>query len=231
MQTCLITGASGLIGSETVKEFLAQGFNVIGLDLKKNPSLKHPDYHFIKADISDEDQVKTVFKTIKSLDVLINNGAKAAPENPPLEKLTLKEWNKTIGSNLTSAFLLSKFAIPKLRKSKGVIINIASIRHLMCEPNTEIYSTAKGGIVSLTRAMAISLAGDVRVNSISPGWIADPAQEFNRSQHEQHPVHRIGRPADIAKMCLYLSSEEAGFITGQDFVVDGGMTVKMIYDD
>jgi NAD(P)-dependent dehydrogenase (short-subunit alcohol dehydrogenase family) len=231
MKNCLITGASGLIGSEMVREFLAQGMKVFGLDLVGNSQLKHPDYTFIKTDISNEAQVKAALKQIKSLDILVNNGAKASPENPPIEKLSLKQWEKVINSNLTSVFLLSKYAVPVLKKTKGSIINIASTRHLMCEPHTEIYSTSKGGIVSLTRALAISLAGEVRVNSISPGWIADPKNQFPDSDHQQHPVKRIGRPSDIAKLTYYLASDEAGFITGQDFVVDGGMTVKMIYRD
>src|SRR4051812_38275443 len=112
MKTCLITGSSGLIGSEMVREFVAAGFQVTGLDLKTNKELSNPSYTFIKADISDENDVKKAIRKIKILDVLINNGAKASPENPPIEELSLKEWDKIIGSNLTSAFLLSKHSIP-----------------------------------------------------------------------------------------------------------------------
>lgn len=231
MKTCLITGASGLIGSETVREFLGDGYKVIGLDIKPNAELTNPDYKFMKTDITSEVQIRRAFAKIKSLDVLINNGAKAAPENTPLEKMKVTEWEKYLITNLTSAFLLSKFAIPLLKKSSGSIIHMSSTRHLMSEPNTEIYSTAKGGIDALTRAMAVSLAGSVRVNSISPGWIADPKKKLRKVDHEQHLVKRVGRPADIARMCLYLSSEAAGFITGQDFVIDGGMSVKMIYEE
>lgn len=229
MKTCLITGSSGLIGSEIVREFLAQGFRVVGLDLKDNPDLRHPDYTFIRTDIGNEVQVKKALSRVKSLDVLINNGAKAAPENTRLEKMKLTEWEKYLTVNLTSVFLLTKASIPLLRKTSGCIINMSSTRHLMSEPHTEIYTTAKGGMDALTRALAISLAGEIRVNSVSPGWIADPAEKLKKSDHEQHPVKRVGRPADIAKMCLYLAGDAAGFITGQDFVVDGGMSVKMIY--
>lgn len=229
MKVCLITGASGLIGSETVREYLSQGYKVFGIDIRPNEDLKHPDYTYIRTDISDEAQIKNAFRKIKGLDVLINNGAKASPVNTPIEKMTLKEWDQFLAVDLTSVFLLSKYAIPLLRKTSGSIINISSTRHLMSEPNTEIYSAAKGGINALTRAMAVSLSGDVRVNSISPGWISDPKKKLRKKDHDQHLVKRVGRPADIARMCLYLSSEAAGFVTGQDFVVDGGMSVKMIY--
>ncbi|MFL5784887.1 MAG: SDR family NAD(P)-dependent oxidoreductase [Bacteriovoracaceae bacterium] len=231
MKVCVITGASGLIGSEMVREFLAQGFAVTGIDLRPNPELEHPEYTFVKADISHETQVKRALSKLRTIKVLINNGAKADPYNTPLEKLSLREWNKFVSTNLTSVFLLSKHALPLLKKSEGSIINISSTRHLMSEPNSEIYSTAKGGIDALTRAMAISLDGKVRVNSISPGWIADPKEKLRKVDHEQHPVKRVGRPSDVAKMALYLASDAAGFITGQDFVVDGGMTVKMIYEE
>jgi NAD(P)-dependent dehydrogenase (short-subunit alcohol dehydrogenase family) len=225
----LITGSSGLIGSETVREFLSRGHRVYGLDLKPNPSLKHPDYIFIKTDLSKEADIKKAFKKIKSLDVLINNAAISDPANSTLEKLSLKDWNFFLSINLTSVFLMVKEALPLLKKSNGSIINISSTRHLMSEPHTEIYTTSKGGIDALTRGLAISYAHQVRVNSISPGWIADPKEKRRPSDHSQHPVGRVGFPADISKMAGYLASEEAGFITGQDFVVDGGMTVKMIY--
>ncbi len=229
MKTCLITGASGLIGSELVREFLSQGYRVYGFDLKNNPELKHPDYHYIKVDISNELQVKKAFGKIKRLDVLVNNGAKAKPENTPLEKMKLGEWENYLSINLTSVFLHAKFAIPLLKKSSGTIVNISSTRHLMSEPHTEIYSTSKGGMDALTRSLAISLSGKIRVNSISPGWIADPKKILRKTDHEQHPVKRVGWPSDISKMAVYLASDAAGFITGQDFIIDGGMTVKMIY--
>ncbi|MES2527791.1 MAG: SDR family oxidoreductase [Bdellovibrionota bacterium] len=229
MKTCLVTGASGLIGSEIVREYLAQGYKVFGIDIKENTELTHPDYTWLKTDLSSEAQIKKSLSKIKSLDVLINNGAKANPENTPIEKMELSEWEKFLSIDLTSVFLLTKHSLPLLKKTNGCIINMSSTRHKMSEPNTEIYSAAKGGVDALTRAMAVSLAGKVRVNSVSPGWIADPKKKLRKVDHEQHLVKRVGRPADIARMCLYLSSEAAGFVTGQDFVIDGGMSVKMIY--
>lgn len=229
MKHCLITGASGLIGSEMVREFLALGYKVYGLDIVPNKDLNHPDYTYLNCDISSETKIKNAFKKIKRLDVIINNGAKATPTNTPIEKMNLDEWNKYIAIDLTSVFLLSKYAIPLLKKTAGTIINVSSTRHLMSEPHTEIYSAAKGGIDALTRALSVSLAGEIRVNSISPGWISDPKKKLRKVDHEQHLVKRVGRPSDIAKMAVYLASDAAGFITGQDFVVDGGMSVKMIY--
>lgn len=225
----LITGASGLIGSELVREFIERGYEVYGLDLKDRPDMKHPDYTFFKCDLSKESQVKAAFKKIKSLDVLINNAAKANPESGEFHELTLKEWEENMGINLTSFFLMIRAAIPLLKKSQGSIINMSSTRHKMSEAHTELYTVSKGGVDALTRGLAISLAHQVRVNSISPGWIADPKEKRKPQDHKQHPAGRVGRPADIAAMALFLASEEAGFITGQDFVVDGGMTAKMIY--
>lgn len=228
-KTAIITGSSGLIGSEMAREFLSQGYAVLGFDLRPKTDFTYPDFTFVKCDLTQEKQVLRAFKKIKSLDVLINNAAKANPESPPVEKLTLAQWNKSLAVNLTSHFLMTRSALPLLKKSGGSIINISSTRHKMSEPLTELYTTAKGGMDALTRALAISLSHQVRVNSISPGWIADPTEKRKPRDHKQHPAGRVGRPSDIAAMALYLASEKAQFITGQDFVIDGGMTVKMIY--
>lgn len=230
MKTALITGASGLIGSEICREFLLNGYTVHGVDKKPNPSLSQGNYHFHKCDISSEADIKNVAKKLKSLDVLINCAARTDLTFIPFEKMTLKNWNDGIATNLTATFLFSKNFMKQLRKSKGSIINISSTRHLMSEPNTEIYSASKGGILSLTHAMANTQKHFVRVNCISPGWIADPEEKFKDSDHDQHLVGRVGKPSDIAKMAVYLASDSASFITGQDFIIDGGMTKKMIYE-
>jgi len=164
------------------------------------------------------------------LDGLVNNAGIGTTR--PMEKLTLEEWNRVIGTNLTGTFLCSKLAVPHLRQSKGAIVNIASTRARQSEANTEAYSASKGGIVALTHAMAVSLGPDIRVNCISPGWIeTDPDAVHSESDEAQHPCGRVGTPADIAEMVAYLLSSRSGFITGQDFVIDGGMTKKMIYTD
>lgn len=225
----LITGSSGLIGSEMVREFLQAGYTVTGFDLKENKELDHPDFQFVKADLSKEADIKKAFAKIKNLDVLINNAARANPHQKKIHELSLKDWEEGMAINLTSVFLMTKYSIPLLKKSKGNIINISSTRHLMSEANTEIYSASKGAMDALTRALAISLSHEVRVNSISPGWIDDPKGKFSKKDHEQHPAGRVGRPSDIAQSALFLARDGSSFITGQDFVVDGGMSVKMIY--
>ena len=155
-----------------------------------------------------------------------------------MNELTIEEWNRAIGTNLTGTFLCSKFCAPYLDESKGSIVNMCSTRAFQSEPNTESYSASKGGIYSLTHAMAMSLAPNVRVNSISPGWIdvsavkkkANARQvELSKEDHLQHPAGRVGNAYDIAQMVMFLLDEANGFITGQNFTIDGGMTKKMIY--
>ena len=168
----------------------------------------------------------------------MNNAAIARAPRVPVEQLTLESWNRQLGVNLTGAFLMAKHAAPHLRATRGAIVNVASTRALQSEANTEAYSASKGGLVALTHALAMSLGPDVRVNCVSPGWI-DVSGWQKRSQrkqvalsaadHAQHPAGRVGTPADIAAMVAYLLSDAAGFVTGQNFVVDGGMTKKMIY--
>ena len=206
-----------------------QGYQVFGADKKPNPKFKFDDFHFLRCDLGKKGDITKTVSKIKSLDVLINNAARTDLTFKPFERMTLKDWEDGIGVNLTSFFLLSQKLMPKLRKTRGSIINISSTRHIQSEKNTEIYSASKGAIVSLTHAMAVTQRNFVRVNSISPGWIADPEEKLKASAHEQHLVGRVGRPSDIAKMAIYLSSQDAGFITGQDFVIDGGMTKTMIY--
>ena len=150
----------------------------------------------------------------------------------PLRSLTLVEWHRVIDTNLTAAFLLARAAEKSLRRARGAMVTIASTRALMSEAETESYSASKGGLVALTHALAISLAPDVRVNCVSPGWIETKDYAgLRRKDHAQHPAGRVGRPQDVAEMVAWLlDKERSGFITGANFVVDGGMTRKMIYE-
>ncbi|MEJ2509457.1 MAG: SDR family oxidoreductase, partial [Gammaproteobacteria bacterium] len=199
---------------------------------------------FIEADVRREEAVaasiREAIARFGRLDGLVNNAGLASPHRGSLEELPLGEWQRVIDTNLTGAFLTAKHAAPHLRPTRGAIVNIASTRALQSEADTEAYSASKGGLLALTHAMAVSLGPDIRVNCISPGWI-DVSEWKKRSErhpavlrevdHTQHPVGRVGVPPDVAAMAAFLLGEEAGFITGQNFVVDGGMTRKMIYEE
>ncbi|TVQ39680.1 MAG: SDR family oxidoreductase [Spirochaetaceae bacterium] len=158
--------------------------------------------------------------------------------NGPVERLSLNDWQRVLDVNLTGAFLLARHAAPLLRRARGSIVNIASTRALMSEPHTEAYSASKGGILALTHALAVSLGPEIRVNAISPGWIetaelqkrsARAKPHHGAADRAQHPVGRVGRPDDIARAVLFLCDPANDFVTGHNFVIDGGMTRRMIY--
>jgi NAD(P)-dependent dehydrogenase (short-subunit alcohol dehydrogenase family) len=225
-KTVLVTGGSRGIGRGSAALLAQRGYRVAVADLEAEGTLP-----FFRCDVSREPSVKAcvraVLRSFGRLDALINNAGIADPSGGPIEKLPLKEWNRRIGVNLTGVFLMAKHCTPHLRRTKGAIVNIASTRALQSEPHTEAYAATKGGVVALTHALAMSLGPQVRVNCISPGWIA--SAEISRKDHAQHPAGRAGRPEDIGEMIAFLISDAAGFITGQNFVVDGGMTRKMLY--
>lgn len=248
-KVAIVTGGGQGIGKAIAKRFLAEGFSVAIAEIdqaagKETEAELKPlgSIKFIHTDVSDEASVQALIRETETsfarLDVLVNNAAWADPENSPITELSLENWNKIISINLTGAFLCTKHSVPLLRKNQGTIINIASTRALMSEPNTEAYSASKGGILTLTHALAMSLGPEIRVNCISPGWIEvsdwkkQPIRhppQLTEQDHQQHPVGRVGQPEDIASFVFYLTSPEAGFITGANFVIDGGMTKKMIY--
>jgi NAD(P)-dependent dehydrogenase (short-subunit alcohol dehydrogenase family) len=237
----LISGGAQGIGKVTAKHMLECGFKVyvIDIDGEALDELKseHVDVIPIVGDISDERTIIEALNLINNkLYGIINNAAIIT--SGKIEELSLEEWNRVIAVNLTATFLMAKHGYKFLKNSKGVIVNIASTRALMSEPNTEAYSASKGGILSLTHALAISFAPNVRVNAISPGWIETSHLKKKSDkkviQHSmedslQHPAGKVGEAQDIANMVEYLFSEKASFITGQNFVIDGGMTKKMIY--
>jgi NAD(P)-dependent dehydrogenase (short-subunit alcohol dehydrogenase family) len=197
---------------------------------------------FVRTDVSKEADVKAwMARTVKALgapDVLVNNAG--IMKRTPFLARKVAEFDRIIAVNLRSAFMCSQLAARAMVRAKkgGAIVNIASTRAFMSEPDTEPYSASKGGIVALTHAMAISLGGHgIRVNCISPGWIETRDWQYSKravtpkhsaEDRTQHPVGRVGTPDDIAEACLFLA-ERAGFMTGQNITIDGGMTVKMIY--
>lgn len=199
---------------------------------------------FIQTDVSDEESVKHMIKAVVErygkIDILINNAAiSSGGENDTLLTRDVSIFEKVMRVNVTGTYMCSKYAAPYMVEGSS-IINMASTRALMSEPHTEPYSASKGAILALTHAMANSLAHRVRVNAISPGWI-DVSQykkkkdrkfvALTEEDHAQHLVGRVGIPDDVVQAVLYLTSEKASFITGSNFVIDGGMTVKMIYTE
>jgi NAD(P)-dependent dehydrogenase (short-subunit alcohol dehydrogenase family) len=173
--------------------------------------------------------LRSIEVTEQRLDALICNAGFMIRK--PIGDLSLAEWSSVLTTNLTSTFLLVRAAESLLRAAKGAVVTIASSRARMSEPNTESYSASKGGLVALTHALAISLGPDVRVNCISPGWIATKGPSPTPEEHAFHPAGRVGEPNDIAALAAFLVGPESGFITGGEFMVDGGVTRKMIYPE
>ena len=232
----LITGGAKGIG-RGIAEYLSQDMTVIAVDIDEDAGHQlvsdNPLIRFKSVDVTSEQQLEALVVEIKSqhgrLDAVINNAAIADPYNPPLEELDIHHWNRVIAVNLTAPMLVTKLCLPLLKQNHGRVINIASTRALQSEQNTEAYSASKGGIVALTHSLAVSLGPEITVNCISPGWIDVIGEPLADYDHQQHLVGRVGKVEDIASLVAYLLSEHAGFITGQNFVVDGGMTKKMIY--
>jgi NAD(P)-dependent dehydrogenase (short-subunit alcohol dehydrogenase family) len=248
-RVALVTGGGQGIGRGIALHLAANGCTVVIFDLDAEAAIETADEANgrivpLVGDVSDEtavaDLVAQIDRDFGRLDGLVNNAGIAGPFTGPPEELRLSDWNRVLAVNLTGPFLLAKHAAPLLRCSGGAIVNIASTRALQSEAHTEAYSASKGALVALTHALAVSLGPEVRVNCLSPGWIAVEAwqKQANRREpvlrpedHGQHPAGRVGRPEDMAALTAFLLSDEAGFITGQNFVVDGGMTRKMIYLD
>jgi len=246
MKNFIVTGGAQGIGKIISLELLKKGFcvSVFEIDEEAIDEFKfEPDLEniaFFQTDVSDEksviNSIAASFEKFGNISGLINNAA--IQIDKPVTELTLEEWNRVIGTNLTGTLLCAKHAVPFLKKSKGSIINISSTRAIQSEPNTEAYSASKGGILALTHALAMSLGSEIRVNCISPGWIdvsgikkksKTNQIELSELDHLQHPAGRVGKAADIANMVLFLLNPENDFITGQNFIIDGGMTKKMIY--
>lgn len=220
-KVAVITGGAHGIGKTIAEEFKKQGAQVCVIDIKEGD-------HFV-GDLSKKEVLEQfaayVVETYGHVDYLINN---ALPIMRGLDSCTYEEFNYAMAVGVTAPFYLTKLFAPHLAQGAS-IVNISSSRDRMSQPNTESYTAAKGGIAALTHAMAVSLAGKARVNSISPGWIDTDFTEYEGPDAIQQPAGRVGNPLDIANMVLFLCSDKAGFITGENICIDGGMTKQMIY--
>ena len=217
----IVTGGANGIGRCIVDEFRSQGAIVYVID-------KQEGEHFV-GDISKKEVLEAFASDVlvkhSRVDIIINN---ALPLMKGIDECSYEEFQYALSVGVTAPFYLVKLLMPNLAEGAS-IINISSSRDRMSQPQTESYTAAKGGIAALTHALAVSLAGRVRVNSISPGWIDTTHSVYDGPDATQQPAGRVGNPLDIANMVLSLCSDKAGFITGENICIDGGMTRQMIY--
>jgi len=241
----IITGGANGIGKELVLQYAREKNKVIiadvneqaGKDLEQFCIEKSYDVMFVKTDVSDVKEIEHLIKSAVdhygTIDILINNAGLSKWKSP--YELTVDEWDIVLNTNLRSVMFASREAakVMKANGKGGKIVNMASTRAFMSEENSEAYAATKGGIVALTHALAASFSQDrIQVNAISPGWIETKDYDSLREiDHSQHFSKRVGKPSDIAKACLYLTSEDNDFVTGINLIVDGGMTRKMIYEE
>ena len=217
----VITGGANGIGKCIAQEFRKAGARVCVIDCAQGD-------HYV-GDLADkatlEDFARTVIDKFGRVDVLVNN---APPSFVGIDECSYEEFQRSMAIGVTAPFYLSKLFAPYFSKGAS-IINISSSRDRMSQPQSESYTAAKGGIAALTHALAVSFAGKVRVNSISPGWIDTAYTVYSGPDAIQQPAGRVGDPMDIANMVLFLASSKAGFITGENICIDGGQTRLMIY--
>lgn len=231
----VVTGASNGLGKSIAKEYAKLGARVISIDIVEH-EFTEENIDFYKADLSKEEEITQVFKSVISkyntVHILINNGA-ISKFNKSIFDIETSEFDEVINVNLRGSFICSKeFIKANKGQNYGRIVNIASTRWNQNEAGWEAYGSSKGGLVSLTNTMAISLSQTpITVNTISPGWIKVDDYELSEIDKKQHPSGRVGVPKDIVNACLFLTHEENDFINAANIVVDGGMTKKMIYAD
>ncbi|MGV2882249.1 SDR family NAD(P)-dependent oxidoreductase [Paenibacillus taichungensis] len=244
-QVVVVTGAAKGIGRSVAEAYAVAGAKVVLADYEEAEgaaaaaSIRNEggEAIFVQCDVRQEKDISNLIQTtmdeFKQIDVLINNAGVSRWKSP--YELTLEEWDDILNTNVRSCFLASREAAKHMKHNEngGAIVNMASTRAFMSEPETEAYAASKGAIVALTHAMAVSLGKDkIRVNCISPGWIeTGNVEKLKPEDHEQHPAGRVGVPSDISRACLYLSDPSNTFVTGTNLIIDGGMTRKMIYED
>ncbi|MFB8374370.1 SDR family NAD(P)-dependent oxidoreductase [Paenibacillus taichungensis] len=244
-QVVVVTGAAKGIGRSVAEAYAVAGAKVVLADNEEAEgaaaaaSIRNEggEAIFVQCDVRQEKDITNLIQTtmdeFKQIDVLINNAGVSRWKSP--YELTLEEWDDILNTNVRSCFLASREAAKHMKHNEngGAIVNMASTRAFMSEPETEAYAASKGAIVALTHAMAVSLGKDkIRVNCISPGWIeTGNVEKLKPEDHEQHPAGRVGVPSDISRSCLYLSDPSNTFVTGTNLIIDGGMTRKMIYED
>lgn len=220
-KVAVVTGGAKGIGKAIAEEFRKAGAHVCVIDLLPN------DYYV--GDLAEqtvlEDFARKVIEDYGHVDYLINN---ALPLMKGLDQCSYEDFNYALRVGVTAPFYLSKLFAPYFAPGAS-IVNISSSRDRMSQPQTESYTAAKGGISALTHALAVSLAGKIRVNAIAPGWIDTDYTVYEGPDATQQPAGRVGNPMDIANMVLFLCSDKAGFITGENICIDGGMTRQMIY--
>lgn len=239
MKSVLITGVSGGIGSLIAKAYKEEGYFVAGID-RVAPAHSYCDAYYdtdINRIVLDEQYFnlwKTTFhREIKTLDVLVNNAAIQILGT--VDELTHEDWHQTLNVNLNAPFMFSKLFLDLLEQSSGCIINISSIHARMTKPRFVAYATSKAALVGLTQAMAVDLGGRVRINSINPAAVEtkmlqegfkDDLQGYEKLK-SYHPANAIGKPEDVAELCIFLSSSKAKFITGANFEIDGGISKRL----
>jgi len=245
MRRVFVTGGAQGIGAAIVSAFCETGAKVAFCDMNEDAATNLCEslpafVHYYKADVKDEGALNEILQDLFTkwgdIDVIVNNAG--ISEFTPITQTSLEQFDQILSINLRPVFITARaLAIHRENKTDkikyGRIINIASTRYLQSEPNSEGYAASKGGIVSLTHALAISLSKyHITVNCISPGWIQNTEYEkLKPTDHLQHPSGRVGHPEDIARTCLFLAEPNNDFINGQNIVIDGGMTKKMIYEE
>ena len=249
-KTCIVTGGARGIGAAIATRLGLEGCTVAIFDIDEQAGQYRQrelekngiNAVFYKVDVASEEMVKQAVEDFYGkhgrIDILVNN-AGIGFSGKSIEEQTLEEWRRIIDTNLTGTWLCTKHVVRYMKKTGGVIINIASTRAFQSEPNTEPYSASKGGIIALSHALAVSLAKyHIRVISISPGWVdtshwqVPPRQpQLTPLDHEWHPAGRVGKPEDIAALVAFLASDDAQWMTGTNITIDGGVTTKMFYPD